>query len=186
MSQLELDKIYEILDSNVEYANQVARQTVENYTKDLDELMRNIYSEIVSVEDPATSSIEKYFMALSNCLYFIGEDLEKIGIYDDLSKAQAKEKYNSAYMDSVNPVDAKKKITVAEAQTAAENASTYENMVNTIYARSYKIFKYKVDAAQTMLSSLSKMLSKRMQDSQLTLKDVPLEVTKKWLAESGM
>ena len=183
MSQVELDKIYEILDNNVEYANKVARQTVENYTKDLDELMRNIYSEIVSVEDPATSSIEKYFMALSNCLYFIGEDLEKIGIYDDLSKAQAKEKYNNAYMECVNPV-AGKKVTVAEAQTSAENSSTYENMVNTIYARSYKMFKYKIDAAQTMLSSLSKMLSKRMQDSQLTSKDAPFEVTKKWLAES--
>lgn len=106
-------------------------------------------------------------MALSNCLYFLGENVEKVGLYDDLSKAQAKEKYNTAYMDSVNPVNGKK-VTVAEAQTSAENAATYENMVSTIYARAYKMFRYKIDAAQTMLSSLSKMLSKRMQDQQLS------------------
>ena len=183
MNQLELDKIYEILDGNVDYAEKVAKQTVSTYTKDLDSLMTQIYSEIVSVEDPATSAIEKYFLALSNCLYFIGENLEKIGIYDDLSKAQAREKYNNAYMDSVNPTTGKK-VTVAEAQTSAENASTYENMINTIYARSYKMFKYKVDAAQTMLSSLSKMLSKRMQDVQMsaTTKDG----TRQYLVEGVM
>ena len=71
-------------------------------------------------------------------------------------------------MECVNPV-AGKKVTVAEAQTSAENSSTYENMVNTIYSRSYKMFKYKIDAAQTMLSSLSKMLSKRMQEAQMSM-----------------
>ena len=167
MSQLELDKVYEILDGNVDYANQVARQTVDSQTKPLDDLMTEVYNNIISVEEPPTEQIEKYFLALSNCLYFLGDKLEKIGLYDDLSKAQAKEKYNRAYMESVITVDPKKKVTVAEAQTSAENSSTYENMVNTIYARSYKMFKYKIDAAQTMLSSLSKMLSKRMQDAQL-------------------
>lgn len=43
MSQIELDKVYEILDGNVEYANQIAKQTVDNQTGDLDDLMRNIY-----------------------------------------------------------------------------------------------------------------------------------------------
>ena len=169
MSQKEIDEIYNQLDANVDYAEQIAKQTVNTNTEPLDNLMAEIYDKIIAVEDPATSDIEKYFLALSNCLYFLGDKLEKIGLYDDLSKAQAKEKYNSAYMDSVNPSDAKKKVTVAEAQTSAENASTYENMVNTIYARSYKMFRYKIDAAQTMLSSLSKMLSKRMQDAQMSM-----------------
>jgi len=169
MSQEELDEVYKKLDDNVEYANAVAKTTVDNQTRNLDNLMVNIYEDIISVEEPATSSIEKYFLELSNCLYFLGERLEKVGLYDDLSKAQAKEKYNNAYMDCVNPTDSKKKVTVAEAQTSAENSAVYENMVSTIYARSYKIFKYKIDAAQTMLSSLSKMLSKRMQDAQMSM-----------------
>lgn len=168
MSQEELDEVYKKLDDNVEYANAVAKTTVDNQTRDLDNLMKNIHDDIICVEEPATSDIEKYFLSLSNCLYFLGENMEKVGLYDDLSKAQAKEKYNLAYMDSVNPVNGKK-VTVAEAQTSAENASTYENMINTIYARAYKMFKYKIDAAQTMLSSLSKMLSKRMQDAQMSM-----------------
>ena len=182
MSQEELDEIYRKLDDNAEYANTIAKQTVDSQTGDLDNLMKSIYNDIINVEEPATSDIEKYFLALSNCLYFLGENVEKVGLYDDLSKAQAKEKYNNAYMDSVNPVGGKK-VTVAEAQTSAENASTYENMVSTIYARAYKMFKYKIDAAQTMLSSLSKMLSKRMQDQQLATKDGNLDTAKKYLVE---
>lgn len=165
--QEEIEAVYKPLDENVEYADNIARYTVNTQTGDLDKLMQEIYTNIVSVEEPATESIEKYFMALANCLYFLGEKLEKVGLYDDISKAQAKEKYNNAYMDSVNPVDAKKKVTVAEAQTSAENASIPENLVSTIYARAYKIFKYKIESAQTMHSSLSKMLTKRMQDAQM-------------------
>lgn len=180
MSQAQLDAIYAELDKNVDYANEVAKQTIFPHTKNLDDLMNSIYSDIVCVEEPATSDIEKYFLALSNCLYFLGENLEKIGIYDDMSKAQAKEKYNMAYMECVNPT-AGKKVTVAEAQTSAENSATYENMISTIYARSYKMFRYKIDAAQTMLSSLSKMLSKRMQDAQMSM--VPRDSGKQYLVE---
>jgi len=168
MTQEKLDEIYDKLDKDVEYANEVVKTTVDNQTTELDNLMTSIYNDIISVEDPATSSIEKYFLALSNCLYFLGERLEKIGIYDDLSKAHAKEAYNLAYLNyTQSTTDTKKKVTVAEAQSAAETDVTYENMINTIYARTYKIFKYKIESAQTMLSSLSKMLSKRMQDEQL-------------------
>lgn len=169
MGQAELDQVYKTLDENVDYSNKVARQTVDSQTADLDDLMKKIYDEIICVEEPATQTVEKYFLALSNCLYFVGDRLEKVGLYDDLSKSQAKEKYNFAYLDIVTNQDPKKKVTVAEAQTAAENKITYENMVSFIYSRSYKMFKYKVDAAQTMLSSLSKILSKRMQDAQMSI-----------------
>lgn len=183
MTQEELNAIYEALDKDVDYAEQIAVSTVNSKTAQLDELMRNIYNDIVAQEEPATSSIEKYFLALSNCLYFLGDSLEKVGIYDDISKAKAKEKYNNAYLEFVNPTDAKKKVTVAEAQTSAENASTTESLINTIYARAYKIFKYKIEASQTMLSTLSKMLSKRMQDAQMSQQGAGAEI-KQYLVES--
>lgn len=184
MEQKDLDLVYKMLDENVDYAFEVANSTVNSQTNDLNDLMKGIYNDIISVEEPATESIEKYFLALSNCLYFLGERLEKVGLYDDISKSQAKEKYNNAYAASVNPVDSKKKATVAEAQTLAETASVSENLVSIIYARSYKIFKYKIDAAQTMLSSLSKMLSKRMQDAQLSSN--PVDAGRKYLAEGTL
>lgn len=183
MTQEELNSIYEALDKDVDYAEQIAVSTVNSKTAQLDELMRNIYNEIVAQEEPATSSIEKYFLALSNCLYFLGDSLEKVGIYDDISKAKAKEKYNNAYLSYVNPVDGKKR-TVAEAQTSAENESITESLVNTIYARAYKIFKYKIDTAQTMLSTLSKMLSKRMQDAQMSSQQGAGAEIKQYLVES--
>lgn len=182
MTQEELNLIYENLDKDVSYAEEIAIKTVEASTAPLDELMLTIYNEIVCQEEPATSSIEKHFLALSNCLYFLGDKLEKVGIYDDISKAKVKEKYNNAYLSYVNPVDGKKR-TVAEAQTSAENESITESLVNTIYARAYKIFKYKIDTAQTMLSTLSKMLSKRMQDAQMSQQGAGAEI-KQYLVES--
>lgn len=185
MNQEDLDKIYVELDNNVNYSYEIAQQTVGVQTKELDKLMKDIYDDIINQEDPPTINIEKYFLSLSNCLYFLGDRLEKVGLYDDLSRTQAKEKYNNAYIDQVNQVG-NKKVTVAEAQTSAENQSLYENMVNIIYARSYKIFKYKIDAAQTMLSSLSKMLSKRMQDQQMQqiTPNISTDQIKKYLIES--
>ena len=56
----------------------------------------------------------------------------------------------------------KKKPTVAENQAVADAASIYESCVNSIYERAYKVVKFKIDAAQTMISTLSKMLSRRI------------------------
>ena len=41
----------------------------------------------------------------------------------------------------------------------AENEAQYECVVNDIYAKAYKIVKNKVDAATTMLNSISKIIS---------------------------
>ena len=183
MTPENLDAIYESLDKDVQYADMIARHTVDSKTTQLDNLMKEIYTEIVCQEEPATTSIEKYFLSLANCLYFLGDNLEEIGIYDDISKAKAKEKYNNAYLNFVNPVDTKKKVTVAEAQTSAENEAVTETLVSTIYARSYKMFKYKIDTAQTMLSTLSKMLSKRMQDAQMSMTGSAGNDIKQYLAE---
>ena len=59
------------------------------------------------------------------------------------------------------------KPTVAMLTIAAENGSVNETVVNAIYARSYKIFKFKVDSGFEMVKTLSKIISKRMTENQL-------------------
>ena len=110
--------------------------------------------------------VEKYFLELSSALYYIAEQSERLSVYDIISKAAYKEVYNAAYLgNQVKDAEKKNKTTVAENQAVAENASIYESAVNEMYSKAYKIVKLKVEAAQTMTSTLSKILSKKMQES---------------------
>lgn len=162
-----LEEIFKSTDSNVEYFEGIVRNTVEVYSKPLDEIMKNIYSEIISVSVPPLNTLEKYFLELSNCLYFMGDKLESLGTYDVLSKEAFKEVYNKEYLELSSPVDSKKKPTVAELTATAENNAQYENIVNNIYNKAYKILKNKIDSASTMLSSINKIISKRLTEMQL-------------------
>lgn len=162
-----VDEVVKSTEENSQYFTNISDSLVLGYTSDLDQLMIKIH--VDTVENEATDAqLEKYILELSNALYFIGSRLEAMGIKDDLSKLAAKQVYNEAYLDA--PVDAKgKKPTVAELTAIAEDSSRYETIMNNIYSRSYRQIKYKVDAAYEMLASLRKVISKRMQEAQLTI-----------------
>ena len=162
-----VDEVVQSTEENSQYFTNISDSLVLGYTSDLDQLMIKIH--VDTVENEATDAqLEKYILELSNALYFIGSRLEAMGIKDDLSKLAAKQVYNEAYLDA--PVDAKgKKPTVAELTAIAEDSSRYETIMNNIYSRAYRQIKYKVDAAYEMLASLRKVISKRMQEAQLTM-----------------
>lgn len=162
-----VNEVVKSTEENSQYFTNISDSLVLGYTSDLDQLMIKIHRD--TVENEATDAqLEKYILELSNALYFIGSRLESMGIKDDLSKLAAKQVYNEAYLDA--PVDAKgKKPTVAELTAIAEDSSRYETIMNNIYSRAYRQIKYKVDAAYEMLASLRKVISKRMQEAQLTM-----------------
>jgi hypothetical protein len=109
----------------------------------------------------------KYAFALSSALYFIGTNLEVVGIKEDLSKLAAKESFNNAYLaHQVKDADRKNKTTVAELNAIAENLSRYEQVINSLYARVYKQIKFKVDAGYEMLATIRKIITKRMEENQ--------------------
>lgn len=145
--------------------------TVKDYSGDLDIIMQKVNNEVINVEYPAINTIEKCFLELSNCLYVMCEKSEKLGLYDSISKAKAQDTYNRKYLEHQHSIDGTigtKKPTVAESQAISEKAALYDKTVNDLYNRAYKIIKAKVAAAETMVSALSKILSHRMQESQLT------------------
>ena len=116
----------------------------------------------------AIDVIEKHFLKLSALIYSSIENVEKLGIFDDVSKAKAKESYNNIYLNTIDESQAKKP-TAAELTAKAERGTIVETSVNSIYSRSYKMYKSKIDAAQGMVSTLSKVLSKRMQETQFSV-----------------
>ena len=149
-------------DSNVS-AEEVYQGLVSTATSDLDELMQEIYTEVVLVEDVPMETVQKYFTKLGNFVYFFGERLEKIGIQADISGHSMKEVYNSTYNDNLIGADGKKR-TANELVAIAEAASMSESVLNDLYLRAYKTVKFKIESAQSMINTLSKVFSKKMQE----------------------
>lgn len=162
-----IESLIKETENNVEYFQQIVRNVVKDYSKDLDILMESIYKDIVNNNQPPLNTLEKYYLELSNLLYFIGDGLEKLGVYEAMSKSAYKEVYNNAYLNIGEITDSKKKPTVAELSAKAENIAQYELVINDLYSKAYRIVKNKIDSASTMLSCLSKIISKRMTEMQL-------------------
>lgn len=150
---------------------QLADQIVSSYSYVLDNLMQRIYQDIVTSKDSSDDTLEKYFLELSSTLYFIGEQVEHLGISNDYAEASFKEKFNRAYLDCAAEKDEKGKSlrTVNENNALAAESSKYESTVSSLQSRAFDLLKYKVTSAQTMVGTLSKMISKKMSDASLTM-----------------
>ena len=155
-------------EDGMSYFDGVIEQTVKKYTEKLDNIMKSIYVDVVDKEDTPIEIIEKHFLKLTNAIYFLGSSLENIGVRDDVSEMLYKEVFNAEYLDQQN-IERDKKLTQATLQALADNKAKYENAINVIYARAYKIMKFKVDSANEMVRTLSKVLSRRMQENELVV-----------------
>lgn len=166
------EKIHMLIQStndDVEFATALSNEVVLEKSAELDALMREIQQNVVNAENPTDTIIEYYLMQLTNALYFINTRIEYFGFYEDITKANAKLRYNEAYAENqLNNTVNKTKATVADNQLYAENNSVDENMLNIIYSRSVRILKGKVDAAGEMVRTLSKILSAHMNESFVT------------------
>ena len=167
LDDVKINEVVNTTEENSKEFTNISDNLVKAHTEDLDKLMSDMWEDVVK-NDASDIILEKYALELSNMLYFMGQKLENIGVKDDLSKLAAKEVYNEAYLNA--PTDEKgKKPTVAELTAVAENESKYETIMNAIYSRVYKQIKFKIDAGYDMLSTLRKIISKRMQEAQLSM-----------------
>ena len=92
---------------------------------------------------------------------FAGGTCEYLGIRDDIAKAVYKEMYHTARANQSSG-------TVADKDSLAELASQEEYIVSAAYNRAYRCMKTKVENAQELLQSCKKVLSRRMQEYELT------------------
>lgn len=159
----QLYEAYEKLQDPTTNAEEVYKELVFASTNDLDVLMQEIYTNVVLVEDVPIDVVQKYFTQLGNFVYFYGERLEKIGIQADISGHSMKEVYNTAYNNNLLGSDGKKR-TANELVAIAEASSLSEAVLNDLYLRAYKTVKFKIETAQSMINTLSKVFSKKMQE----------------------
>ena len=152
-------------EDNSKYFVDITNKVVYSYTNDLDMLIQSIKMTNDSDLEIDITTLDRYILSLSNLLYFVGNKLELVGVRADVAKAARQEVYNRAYLSNqLKDEDKKNKTTIAENIAVAEEESKYQGVIQNIYERVYKVIKFKVDAGYELLSSLKKILSRRMQE----------------------
>ena len=148
-----------------EYAVEIDRavnRITKEYCDDLDEYVNIIDNVLRDEDNPVTDTeLDKFAMNLSTLLYYASAGAERLSVRDDISKSMYKEAYNTAR----TLID---KGTVADKNTQAELDTVEEYVTNIIYNKSYKIVKAKVESAQELLSSVKKVISRRMNEFELS------------------
>ena len=158
----EVQKIRKRVDSDSKLLEDVIKQIINPYCKNLDEYVTFITDVLQDVGNPPTTAeLEDFCMHLSTDIYWASGMCERLGLKDDISKALYKEMYNTARDNEISG-------TVVDKNVIAELASQQEYLTNVCYSRAYKIMKAKVEAAQELLGSCKKVLSHRMQEEELT------------------
>lgn len=157
------------LDENMEHFTDVAEQVAASYTQTLDEIMRDIKEQIIDVEEPAIKTIERFFLELTNAVYFIGSNCESADMYASVSKLAQKEAYSKSYLTNALPGydDKTKKRTAAELDCIATIESLEETALTAITKSAQSKISFKIDAAKEMIRTLSKVLSSRISDTQI-------------------
>ena len=163
--KIDQEKVADIMkrvETSSAQMDEIVDTIITSYVEELDKYVSHIDERLCDKGNPPTDEeLDKFCLNLSSLIYFAGSMSERLGIRDDIAKATYKEVYNTTR-------DNTEKGTVQDKNTLAELAAQQEQLVSVAYTRAYRIVKAKVDSAQELLASIKKVISRRMQDQQLT------------------
>ena len=158
----EVKKIQSYVEETSHNIDKIVSDIIKPYCKDLDNYVEFIKDCLADGQNPPSDvELEDWCMNLSTYIYFAGGLCEQLGIRDDISRAVWKEMYHTKRNELVSG-------TVADKDSQAELASQQEQLTNICYNRAYRVMKSKVENAQELMSSCKKVLSRRMQEMELT------------------
>ena len=162
MTDEKIQEIRERVDLDSNKISEIVNEIIQPYCEELDRYVDFIKSILKDGENPPTAQeLDDFCMNLSVYIYYAGGMQERLGIKDDIARALYKEMYHSC-RDSIE------KGTVSDKDSLAELASQQEALVSVCYKRAYSIMKAKVAAAQEILASCKKIISRRMAEMELT------------------
>ena len=149
------------VDEKMKYFTEIGNPIIEYYSDDLEKLMSSIdgFVKHCKPEYMNVNELQYYFMQLTSTLYLTTSNVEKVGLLMDLANMSYKDAFNTSLLEN-STKDAK--LTVAKLNAIADKDALADNVLNFIYSRSYKILKAKIDSANEMIRTLSKIISFKM------------------------
>ena len=157
-----IELLQERIDNNSKLINDLTNKLVADYCKQLDAYIKFIKNILDDNDHPPTAQeLDDFVMNLPILLYFCGEAQENLGIKNDVAKAVKQEKYNEIYNEL-------QKGTISDKTSKAELAVQSEEITRIIYDRAYKIVKEKMNAAYELLGSIKKVITRRINETNLT------------------
>lgn len=157
-----INKIQHEVEDDSEQINEIVNSIIQPYCKDLDNYVGFIKDVLKDGENPPTAQeLDDFCMNLSVYIYYASGMQEQLGIKDDIARAV----YNEMYHNTRNNLD---KGTISDKDSIAQLESQQEYLTSVCYKRAYSIMKAKVSSAQEILSSIKKIITRRIQEMALT------------------
>ena len=162
MTATKLETIQDRVEVDSLKIEEIVNSIIQPYCEELDNYVDFIKSILKDEKNPPTAQeLDDFCINLSTYLYYAGGMQERLGIKDDIARAIYKEVYHTN-RDSIE------KGTVSDKDSLAELASQQEALISMAYKRAYGIMKMKVAAGQEILSSVKKVISRRLAEMELT------------------
>ena len=156
-----IHQIMQKVEDNSAKIEKLVDELVNKYCYQLDDLITSFKRILHDKDNPATEEeLDEICLKLPTYLYFIGEAQERFGIKEDIAKSIKMELYNEVHQRTRG--------TIADKQAASESATLEEEIVYKAYQRSYKRIKQKLEAAYELLTSIKKVISRRMGEAELS------------------
>lgn len=148
------------VEDNSAKVEKIVDELIKPYCDKLDVLIGKFKDCLMDKENPVTEwELDDVCLKLPSYLYFMGEAQEVFGIKEDISKSIKMELYNDIHRRTHG--------TIADKQAASEAGTIEEDIVYRAYQRAYKRLKQKLESAYELLSSIKKVISRRMGEQEL-------------------
>lgn len=145
---MEIDKI-KAVESKCTEAHGYYYSIIDEYSKDLDALVNNIETEIIT--DKNYSNLQQFALELPIALYNLSSTIEALGLKVDFAGIVKDEKYSRLLINANG--------TIPEKQARATVFSNSESYAKEIFERCYYALKTKINYAEQLLISIRALLT---------------------------
>ena len=152
---MDINKIHQLEENNKEGLTYYF-DIVNTYSKDLDDLIQLIKTEIIS--DKNYCNLYQYALELPYALYYLAERVEELGLKVDFAAIAKEDKYSRLLINAQG--------TIPEKQARATVFSNNEAHAKEIYERCYYALKTKINYGEQMLISLRALVGSMEREMQ--------------------
>lgn len=170
--KVDLNEIQKALDNvavNSEYFESLYKDLVKKETESMDNLMSDMYVDCVKNQDNVTIDVlTRYYLELSNMVYFMNDRVEKLGVMADMAKSAYNSAHNNKLIAASEVKDDKGKTRASAICTAEADILAYhDEIVADVYRHAYNAVKAKVLSAQDLMNTIRRILSTRTEEMKL-------------------